>query len=204
MKIIDNNNIIDFIKSGAQEEIKKAFDNAKKYDWFIDVKDIEFSIPPMSEIVNTLGQLSILGVCYSKNNEKIIKILSYNKNPPLLCCDKDILYIVGDYNEIELARGYKEYKHLENEIMKVIDEYKKLHWGVEPDKVFEFDMKYADTGIIIGAVCLIGYVTKKGNDKDDTYYIHGFDNPPPILLRSNGNIYLYGGGYIISERGIVG
>ena len=79
------------------------------------------------------------------------------------------------------------------------EEYEKTHWG----KSGAWGMGTGDRPAPAGkglAIARVVYATKKGGDSELTYYEHDFEAPLPRLAGRQ----IAGGGYRVTERGIVG
>ena len=87
--------------------------------------------------------------------------------------------------------------------------YEEAHWGRTPHDVHK--ARVSEPGdnsklISLGAIHSIVYVTEKGFDRDPVEYEHKFKASDPPLLAygdKDGNLYIIGGAYYITSRGIV-
>lgn len=209
MKIVDKNNLLSTFRGEVEKEVQTAKDNMQKHNWWIQSgKKVQFS-GYQPEVVYVLGELSVIGFCYSKNGSKesILYIKSFNK-PPLLCADDSkMLYIVDKYKTINIEEILKESNsNIKQDIDKAVDNFEKFHWGKEYNNVYHFEYDSSlDDVYIVGTLALVGYITKKTGDRGETLYVHAFHNPPPLLVKDDKNrLHILGGGYNVENRGIVG
>jgi hypothetical protein len=87
--------------------------------------------------------------------------------------------------------------------------YREAHWGLDPTKRERFDVPDPrDNGKMIawGELVAVTYGTKKGGDARITDYVHTFERTRPMLCYGDkdGRLYVVGGDYKATERGIVG
>ena len=94
---------------------------------------------------------------------------------------------------------------VEKEIKKATKLYKEFHWGYKFNKQFKVDLEIPEVVFALGFVRSITYQTRKKGDKKDMFYIHAFNPPFPTLTCNNeGNqLFILGGGYRITDRGII-
>jgi hypothetical protein len=87
--------------------------------------------------------------------------------------------------------------------------YTEAHWGLEPSKSEK--MTVAEPGdnkklIAWGELVAVTYGTRKGNDPRLVDYTHTFSRQRPMLCygSKDGRLFIVGGDYTATERGIVG
>jgi len=104
------------------------------------------------------------------------------------------------------------------ELAKALDTYRGFHWGKIPQEAYVYPdiklpkpVKVAGRSKpcrvfnVLGEITGIVYRTTKGKDGEPVLYVHSFDDPFPLLATDNGRkqLFVFGGGYTIEDRGIV-
>lgn len=85
--------------------------------------------------------------------------------------------------------------------------YRALHWGDGGGRRFEADVPDAGDNtelVVLGKLAEITYRTTKGGESAD--WTHDFEGRLPLLCvgKEDGRLYVVGGSYRVTERGIVG
>ena len=93
------------------------------------------------------------------------------------------------------------------------DEYVLIHWGVEPSevrKVRRSELSAIGPLVEVGRLFSVDYETRKGKDREPTLYHHVFGSPegsgdlPGLAEDSTHRLFIVGGAYTVTERGIEG
>ncbi|MGA8138722.1 MAG: hypothetical protein WCA48_31855 [Pseudomonas gingeri] len=87
--------------------------------------------------------------------------------------------------------------------------YRASHWGKNPGKVTDLNIPAPRDNrkmIGLGELVQVVYLTTKGGDSGPTEYVHKFERRLPVLAYGDhdGKLYVAGGSYKVSSRGIVG
>lgn len=90
--------------------------------------------------------------------------------------------------------------------------YRELHWGQDGSRPsVRVEVPHHRGLVILGTLAEIGYLTRKGGDKEPVLYEHEFSRRPPPLLAVNedGELLIVtekgaARRYTVNERGIVG
>jgi hypothetical protein len=84
-------------------------------------------------------------------------------------------------------------------------EYVKTHWGergrAKVTATYAADPSEPSTAL--GELVEVTYRTRKGGDDGLVDYVHAFKTPRPLLAFNSGGLLVLGGGYTVTERGIV-
>lgn len=89
--------------------------------------------------------------------------------------------------------------------------YAAAHWGLDPKKVSKLTIpdprdNRAKGMRGLGELVSVTYMTKKGGDTAMVDYVHPFERTKPVLCygSKDGRLYIAGGSYRVTSRGIVG
>lgn len=88
-------------------------------------------------------------------------------------------------------------------------DYQRAHWGIAPTGLSRMaipEPKANKTFVALGELVSISYLTIKGGDSAPTEYVHRFKKTLPVLVygKKNARLYIAGGSYTVTTRGIEG
>jgi hypothetical protein len=111
---------------------------------------------------------------------------------------------LAEQAEIALALVLLEHENLQEQLDAAAASWSEFHWGLEPDE--EIAAELADVPPVmwvLGPLVSVTYEARKGPRSRQEWWQHHFDDRP-MLTSGNGALWIVGGTYKITERGIEG
>lgn len=85
--------------------------------------------------------------------------------------------------------------------------YRVVHWGKSgpvPERTLRAPDPRGGELVELGELVEIAYRTTKWGDRGPTVYEHRFHRPLPVLVFNDSGLFICGGKYRVTMRGIVG